>query len=421
MKKLILVLLGLLLSVTTFAQKNEIKAAEKAFKKANFPSAKVEIDKADGLIANADDKSKVKYYYLRGEIYAGLSKTAPTPENFNNSAKAFNSLFDLEKQMGSTKYTKLAEPTMNTLVADLSAKGIKSYQNKDYNSAKSELYQVYGLSNRDTVYLEYAANAAYLAKDYDTSLTYFTQLKELGYTGIVTEYTAKNVETGERENLGSKSQMDLMVKAKQYTDPKVTTSESKKPSIIKNIAFVHVEKGDTDKAIAAVKDARKIAPDDVNLIITEANLQIKLGNKDEFAKLMEEAIKLDPNNASLFFNLGVISGEQGNLEKAKEYYNKAIEINPDYTDAYVNLGSAMLEEDKVLVEDMNENLNNFDKYDEIKAKQVKLYKEVIPVYEKAYDLKPNDIDIVRTLMSLYENAEMESKFQTMKDKYDSLK
>ena len=71
---------------------------------------------------------------------------------------------------------------------------------------------------------------------------------------------------------------------------------------------------------------------------------------------MNEAIKLDPNNASLYFNLGVINGEQGNTEKAKEYYKKAIELKPDYFDAYINLGSALLEKDKELVEEMNNNL-----------------------------------------------------------------
>ena len=70
---------------------------------------------------------------------------------------------------------------------------------------------------------------------------------------------------------------------------------------------------------------------------------------------------------------------------------------------------------------MNKNLNNFDKYDKIKAKQVKLYKEVIPLYEKAYQLKPDDIDTVRTLMSLYENTSMDDKFKEMKAKYDSMK
>ncbi len=419
MKKQVLVLLAFLLSLTTFAQKSELKAAEKAIKKQDYAAAQVSIKQAMPLIENADDKTKAKFYYLHAMTCSGLAKT--DSKYYSSAAGAYNNLFEIEKQMGSTKYTKLAEPTLNTLITDLSAKGIKSYQDKNYTAAKGELYEVYDLSKKDTVFLEYAANAAYLDKDYDKALEYFTTLKDVGYTGIVTEYTAKNVASGERENMGSKSQMDLMVKSKQYIEPKTTVSESKTPSIIKNIAFVYVEQGDTDKAIEAVKEARTIAPDDVNLILTEANLYIKLGNKEEFAKLMNEAIKLDPNNASLYFNLGVINGEQGNTEKAKEYYRKAIELNPDYFDAYVNLGSALLEKDKDLVEEMNNNLSDFKKYDEIKARQVILYKEVIPVYEKAYSIKSDDIDTVRTLMSLYENAEMDDKFQKMKDKYDSLK
>ncbi len=81
----------------------------------------------------------------------------------------------------------------------------------------------------------------------------------------------------------------------------------------------------------------------------------------------------------------------------------------------------MLEKDKELVEEMNNSLSDFKKYDEIKARQVTLYKEVIPVYEKAYALKADDLDTVRTLMSLYENAEMDDKFQKMRTKYESLK
>jgi len=207
MKKPILLLLTLFISLTTFAQKDEIKAAEKAFKKSDLAMAKTEIDKADALIANADDKTKAKYYYIKGETYAGLSKTQPTSENYKVAADSFNSLFALEKEMGSDKYTKLAEPTLNTMISDLSSKGIKSYQDKNYDAAKSELYQVYNLSTKDTAFLEYAANAAYLAKDFDTALDYFTQLKNIEYTGIVTEYSAKNVDTGEREAMSSVSQM----------------------------------------------------------------------------------------------------------------------------------------------------------------------------------------------------------------------
>lgn len=421
MKNQILMLIALFVCTSVLAQKDEIKDAEKAVKKLDYANAVGHLKQAESSINGADDKLKAKFYYLKGETYAGLSKTEPTPENYSTASKAFTNLYDLEKKMGTDKYSTLAGPTLNTMVSEVSAQGIKSYQNKDYTAAKTQLHQVYNLSPQDTVFLEYAANAAYLDKDYDLALDYFSTLRTLGYTGITTEFTATNIETGERENMGTQSNMDLMVKTGTYKDPLVNTTESKRPTVIKNIAFVYVELGETEKAIAAVKDAREVAPDDVNLILTEANLQIKLGNKDEFAKLMNEALALDPNNASLYFNLGVISGEQGDIEKAKANYRKCIELDPNYADAYINLGSAMLESDKALVEEMNKNLNDFDKYDEIKAKQIELYKEVIPFYEKANQIKPDDIDTIRTLMSLYENTEMNDKFTKMKEKYDSLK
>lgn len=419
MKKLILFLIALTIGFSSFAQKKEMKEAEKAIKKGDFVTAKSKIDAAQSLVANADDKTKAKFYYLEAMTYTGLSKN--DPKAYEPAVDAYNKLFEIEEKMGSTKYTKLAKPELSNLVQRISKKGISAYQNKKYKLAKERLHEVYMLSPQDTVFLEYAANAAYLAKDYDDALKYYQDLADMGYTGIRTEYSAKNKETGEREVFESKAQMELMKKAKIYTDFQQKTSDSKRPTIIKNIAYVYVEKGDNEKAIEAVRDARKMDPKDIGLLMTEANIQIKLGNKDEFARLMDEATKIDPNNATLYYNLGVISMEQKNVEKAKEYYRKAIELKPDYTDAYINLGAAILDKDRELVEEMNKNLNNFDKYDKIKAEQVKLYKEAIPVFEKAYELRPDDIDIVRTLMSLYENTEMDAKFKKMKEKYDSMK
>ena len=228
----------LFICVTTFAQKDELKAADKAVKKSDYAAAAAEIGKAEALIDGADDKTKAKFYYLKGQTYAAMAKTDPSESNYSTAAESFSSLFEVEKELGTSKYTDLAQPTLSTMIEDVSAKGIKSYQDKNYTAAKSELYQVYNLSPTDTVFLEYAANAAYLDKDYSMALDHFTALKDLGYTGIITEYTALNNDTGERENMGNKSQMDLMIKSKQYVEPKTTTTESKSPSIIINIAFV---------------------------------------------------------------------------------------------------------------------------------------------------------------------------------------
>lgn len=418
MKKLGLVLLAVAISFSALAQKDELKAAEKALKNNDVAAAKAAIGQAEGKL---EDKYKGKFYFLKAKIYYDVAKGTPSEANtaYDVAAKSFQDLMAFEKEKGKSKYTQEAEPMLNSLISDVSNKGIKEYQSKDFTNAKNSMYKTYVLSNKDTVFLEYAANAAYLDKDYDTALGHFNKLKDIGYTGITTSYTAVNVETGERENMGSQQQMDLMVKAKQYKDPKSEVSASKKPSIIKNIALILVEKGDTENAMAAIKEARQADPKDLGMLMTEANVLLKLGKKEEFAAAMKEAIEQDPNNPSLHFNVGVINAEQGKIEEAKANYNKALELDPNYTDAYINLGAALLEKDKDLVEEMNNNLSNFKKYDAIKAKQVELYKEVAPLYEKAFELRKQktgkeDPGLAQTLMSLYENLEMSEKAEKMR-------
>jgi tetratricopeptide (TPR) repeat protein len=421
MKKQFITLLAIFMGLSMYAQKDQIKDAEKALKSGDVAAAKSSVDQAESLIANADDKIKANFYFVKAKTYYDVAKKNPAldPDAYETAAKTFQKLLSFEKEIGKNKYTDEAQPLLNALVSDVSQKGIKEYQDKNYSAASKSMYQTYELSQKDTLFLEYAANAAYLDENYDTALDYFKRLKEMGYTGITTVYSATNIESGEVENFGSKSQMDIMVKSNQYKDPKVEISESKRATVIKNIAYILVEKGEVENAITAVQEARKVAPGDINILLTEANLLLKLDKKDEFAALMKEAIKQDPNNPNLHFNVGVINQEQGNVEEAKSYYNRAIELDPNYADAYVNLGALTLDKDKEYVDEMNKNLSNFSKYDAIKAKQKVLYKEVLPFYEKAYAIKKKDIEIVRTLMSLYENLEMDDKFKEMKAIWDA--
>jgi tetratricopeptide (TPR) repeat protein len=428
MKKQLLLMLAVAMSLSTFAQKDELKAAEKALKSGDLTAAKSAVDQAESVIAN-DEKLRSKFYFLKAQTYYDIAKKNPSLDAnaYDVAAKSFQDLIAYEKETGKAKYTVEAEPMLNSLIGDVSQKGIKEYQEKDFSKAKESLYKTYVLSPKDTAFLEYAANAAYLDKDYDKALKHFNSLKDLGYTGIATTYSATNVESGQVQNFASKNQMDLMVKSGQYKDPKVEVSESKKATVIKNIALILVEKGETEGAMAAVKEAREADPSDMGMLLTEANILLKLGKKAEFADAMKKAIEGDPTNATLYFNVGVINQEEGNIEEAKGYYRKAMELDPNYSDAYLNMGAALLEQDKELVDEMNKNLSNFKKYDQIKAKQVDLYKEVLPYYEKAFEIKKKnnngtpDADIARTLMSLYENVGMDDKFKEMKAIWDASK
>lgn len=401
MKTRILGLFLMVFSLTLFAQKAELKAAEKAIKKQDYNTAISSLTAAEGMMSSMDEKMQAWFYFLKGQAYMGK-------KDFQVAADAFTALEQVEKKSGREKYSDDAKPMKNQMVQEVYKKAQGQYKAKDYANAADNFYLTYKLSPLDTIFVYNAAISSTLNKDYDQALKYYRELLNMGYTGVSTLYFAVNKETGVKENMGSKANRDLFIKSGQYKDPTQQTTESKVGDITKNIAYILKEQGKTDEALAAVKKAREMFPDDLNLILTEADVYFKLGKTEKFAELMKEAVKRDPSNPLLFFNLGVISFDQGNKEQAKEYYEKAIELKPDYGDAYLNLAIIVLDAEKAIVEEMNKNLSDFDKYDELLLKQKEVYKKALPLMEKADSLS-RSMNTVQTLMNLYTTLEMTEK------------
>jgi tetratricopeptide (TPR) repeat protein len=414
MKNQILALSFGLMTIGTFAQKAELKAAEKAIKKSEFAAALTAVNSLDAMEATMEAKYKAKYYYLKGQALSGQ-------DSYSESADAFNKLFAYEIEIGKDKYTKLAQPMLNSMIEKISNKAAKLYNDdKDYKGASENFYLTYRLYPADTTTLYNAAISASLAKEYDVALGFYNELKTIGYTGVLTQYLAVNKETNETENLGGKGQRDLMVKTGGYINPTDETTESKQIEIIKNIGYILVSQGKTEEAIIAIKEARKSNPKDLNLLLNEADLYVKLEQMDKFGDLMEEAITLDPTNPTLFFNLGVVNQNQKKTDEALRYYKKAIELKPDYADAYMNLSAAILSGQLAIVEEMNKNLSNFKKYDELEAKQKDLYKKALPFLEKADGIK-RTLETVRSLLNIYDILEMTDKADVLRPIYKEMR
>ena len=413
MKKQIIALSLGIMSIGVFAQKSELKVVEKAIKKNDFKTAKATIATLEGNEDAIEAKYKAKYYFLKGSAYG--------KSNVEKAAAAYNNLIALEKETGKSKYTKDAQPKLAELVLFVSEKAIKAYnEDKNYKVATNNFYLTYKLSPKDTSFLFNAAVSASLEKDYDTSLKYYKELQEIGYTGIATQYLAVNKSTGKVENLGSKSNRDTMIKFGSYINPSDKTTESKQADIIKNIGFTLIAQGKTEEAIVAIKEARKSNPKDLNLLLNEAQLYVKLEQMDKFGILMEEAVKLDPENPTLFYNLGFVNQNEGKSKEAISYYKKAIELKPDYGDAYMNLAVAILSGEQAIVEEMNKNLSNFKKYDELEKKQKELYKQALPHLEKADGIKRSE-DTVKTLLNIYDVLLMTEKADALRPIYKKMR
>jgi len=418
MKKQVVVALALLISSISFAQKDELKAAEKAIKNGNFADAKSAINAAEGLISPEDDKTKAKFYFLKGQaLYANGTGSS---DDIDIAINSLNMVESVEGKNG--KNSGDVAELKQAMLSNFLTKAQADLEEKQYVKSSVNFEKAYQMSPKDTLLLDYAASTAVSGQDYDTALDYYAKLRDMDFNGSSMEYTAVDKETNVTESFGDKTMRDLSVKAGTHIKPQDKMGESKHSEIVKNIALIYIAKGENEKAAQAMKEARKENPDDLSLLINEANIMLKLNDRVAFKSLMEEATAKDPTNPELQYNLGVIAAEGGDTEHALTHYEKAIELNPDYADAYNNVAVIILNKDQQIIEKMNALGNSAadnKKYDEYKLQRIEVYKEAIPYLDKAFKIKPN-IYTAKTLMNIYSAIDDPAKFKEMKAKVEEM-
>lgn len=414
MKKYFVLAIALTLGFSVVAQKKELKTADKELDKGNFEKAAVALDAAEALLGSMDDKYKSQYYLLRSVFY--LNNGEP---DFNTIKKSMEAL----KLATAPAQEQGVKNQIQNLKAHLVNKGTSLLQSEDYKTSSDYFESAYKLVPNDTVYLFYAASTAVNAKLYDRSLAMYEELRSLGYTGVEQNYLATNKETQVEELFGSKVLRDLSVKSKSHINPRDETTKSKFPEIIKNIALIHVQNGENEKALQAMAVARAESPDDLNLLLTEANVYYTMGDTPKFKELLEVAIQKDPMNPELQYNLGVISSETDDYEGSKKYYLKAIELKPDYINAYINLAALILGQEESILDEMNSlgsSAADDRKYDELKAKRNQLYLDAIPYLESAFGIDPSNYQAARTLANIYSAVGDSDKYKEYKAISDTL-
>jgi tetratricopeptide (TPR) repeat protein len=412
-KQLLMLSASLLISISAFSQKNEIKAAEKALKKNDFTTALSVISKAESLIANADAKTKAKFYYIKGmALYANGTK----PMNGEKAAAALEELMSVEKQSKSSKYSAEASQTISNIVIGINEQAAKDYdaaiQNSDLESfkkASSGFSRVYNLSAKDTSALYSASVASYYGKDYANSIIHFKKLIDLGFTGVTKTFKAENAD-GTFRYFNSKKDMDTNLRLGIVKNGKEEVSEPKTKSIYKYLALSYSATDKKEEAIQMITKARSFDPGDYSLILDEANLYYQIGDNAKYSEKIEEAIAIKPNDAILHFNVGTLNMDI-DADKAKKHLSKAVELDPDFANAYANLGNLILKKLDAVQKELDAAGMDFNKYDKIKAeKMLPILQESLPHLEKSYELKATE-GLKRQLNSLYENLEMEKRVE----------
>ena len=418
--KYVILASALLVSVATFAQKDQIKAAEKAMKGGNSQEAVNILVAAESASATAPDAEKAQFFFIKGNAYLDLAnKKVDTDKNLSLAAKSYQDLISVEKASGKMKFsTQAATATTDIKFKLINAAIADSKINKHADGAK-KLYDAYLLDKKDTINLYYAASTYVNAKNYDEALKLYDELKTLNYSGKGTSYLAINKLSGEEDFFTTAVERDRMVKLGTHEKPRTESIPSKRGEVYKNMALILVEKGKTAEAKKAIAAARVANPDDTSLILTEANLYLETKDFVTYKKLISEVLVKNPNDADLIFNLGVISYNAKNNVDAEKYYLQAIKIKPDYVNAYLNLAIMKLDADKALFEEMSK-LGNSEKdnkrYLVLKKQREVIFTSALPYLEKANELDPKNTDVKNTLLGVYGALEMTEKKKALKAK-----
>ena len=422
--KYVILASALLISVATFAQKDQIKAAEKALKGGNPQEAATILQGAESVISNATDAEKAQYFFVKGNALLDLAnKKVEEGKNLSLAAKSYQDLLAIEKASGKNKYSSQATTSIITIKGKLINSAIEDTKSDKAIVGAGKLYDAYLLDKKDTINLYYAASTYVNGKDYATALKLYEELKAINYSGKGTSYLAVSKLTGQEDLFNNVKERDLAVKIGTHEKPKTEAIPSKRGEIYKNIALILVQDGKTEEAKKAISDARKANPEDTSLTLAEANLYLETKDFETYKKLIAEVLEKNPNDAELIFNLGVLSANAKNSVEAEKYYKRVIEINPKYVNAYINMAALKLEDEKVIIDEMNKlgtTANEMKRYEVLKTKRENLFKSAIPYLQKAHELNPTDIDVAKTLLNVYSALEMTTEVKALRIKVKEL-
>jgi tetratricopeptide (TPR) repeat protein len=108
-----------------------------------------------------------------------------------------------------------------------------------------------------------------------------------------------------------------------------------------NLGAALHDRGLWAQALASLRRALELDPNDVQVLVDAANALKALGRAREAAPLYQRALELDPRSSEAHNNLGNAFLELGRAAEAEGCYRRALELEPSGADIRCNLGNVL--------------------------------------------------------------------------------
>ena len=376
MKKLILSLALVVFATAAFAQKKVVRSASSNFKKGNLEVALEEVNEA---LTSADTKDDPATMLLKGQIE---TKMFIQDEDFAASTvatgrAAFNSFTKTMEMVGGDVNSKIGKDVWKEEIAGMPEnlrpysmislkqasfdKAIMSYEEEDYNMSYEFFNLISDIDPRDTTA---NFNAGYLA------------YAEMGNVEAAKKHFYRLLEVPEYDKLNT-----------YYFLIQIASSEDKDP----------------EAAYKYVTMAKKDFPEDKTLSEFEVQLLLQMDKMEEAMVSVQNALKDDPENSGLLLRYGYLLEQSGNMDGALEQYRKATEADPDFFEGNYYTGAIYLDRARAILAEVN-NLSDEEwekRASSMSAEADGLYKDAVPYFTKASELRPDNTEILEILFQIH--------------------
>lgn len=366
MRKLSLIMILFFCANSIFAQKGKVTQAISYFTSGKLKEAKEMIDVA---IEHEACVNWDKAYFTKGQIYQAIYESDNKdykkldPNALNKAWDAYQKVIELDVKQ---KYPKKLGTQYQNLIFDFTNQAVGYYNAQNFKDALKSFERVLEIQKSpfitegnepkvDTVIMFNAAVAAQKANDFATAERLFKETLKYNYEA-----------------------------AKTYPV----------------LAAVLKEQGKEEEAIEYLHKGYEANPENVDILVELINYYLFGGKPEEAERYLDAAIKQAPNNPSFYRAKGNLYEKMNKMDQAEAMYRKALELNPkDYT-AQLNIGNIKLTAVNELQKKVSE-IQDLDAYNKGVEQLMTAYQEVLPYFEKAYELKPEERSTWGILKELY--------------------
>lgn len=390
MKKLILSMALIGATTLAFGQKKVVRSAEKNFKSGDLTAAMADINAASSDPETASDPAT---YLLKAQIETKIfgSDSSNTASTLETGQAALDTYYKAFEMAGSNKEEGIG----------------KDIYAEDLPGVPDNLrpYSIFTLKN-----LAFdKGGERYNAEDHEIAYEFFDLAGQIDLTDTTVHYNAGFI----ANDLGK------FEEAKKHFGYLLDIEEYNKLTVY--YLLVQILSGEDENPEAAydiIMAGREDYPDDKVLAEYEIQLLLQLNKMDEAMASIQEALKNDPNNAGILLRSGYLKEQAGDLEGALEDYKKSVVADPEFYDGNYYTGALLLEKSREILAELSSLPD-----DEWEAKSKSMgeeanqhYREAIPYFEKALEIRPESTDNMAILFRVHSRLKNDAEA----DKYNKM-